>query len=85
MMTVRDMAAREAVARAALYRMNRGIWTSSGCGDVRRSLAAAERVMKRYDHCCGVDSVINNRPSVVDLMSFITRFHELRDLDVIIM
>ena len=35
----------EAIARAALHRLQRGVWTSPGAGDVRRALAACERLV----------------------------------------
>ena len=35
----------QAVARAAEHRLKRGIWTSPGAGDVRRAVAAAERLV----------------------------------------
>lgn len=38
-------AATEAIARTAAHRLARGIWTSSGAGDLRRARAAAERLV----------------------------------------
>lgn len=35
----------EAIARAALHRLQRGVWTSPGAGDIRRALAACERLV----------------------------------------
>ena len=35
----------EAIARAALHRLQRGVWTSPGAGDVRRALVACERLV----------------------------------------
>ena len=35
----------EAIARTAAHRLDRGIWTSPGAGDLRRALAAAERLV----------------------------------------
>ena len=40
-----DTAESEAISRAALHRLQRGIWTSPGAGDIRRSKAAAERAV----------------------------------------
>ena len=35
----------EAIARAAVHRLKRGVWTSPGAGDIRRALAATERLV----------------------------------------
>ena len=35
----------EAIARTARHRLERGIWTSPGAGDIRRALAACERLV----------------------------------------
>ena len=40
-----ESAEAEAIARAARHRLERGIWTSPGAGDLRRALAAAERLV----------------------------------------
>lgn len=39
-----ESAEAEAIARTARHRLERGIWTSPGAGDLRRALAAAERL-----------------------------------------
>ncbi|KAK9909325.1 hypothetical protein WJX75_000539 [Coccomyxa subellipsoidea] len=39
-----DRAELQAIARTAKHRLERGIWTSPGAGDLRRALAAAERL-----------------------------------------
>eukprot|EP00899_Mesostigma_viride_P013612 jgi/Mesvir1/22251/Mv14385-RA.1 len=38
-----------AAARASQWRMNRGIWTSQGGGDMRRCIAACERLIYLFD------------------------------------
>eukprot|EP00897_Mesotaenium_endlicherianum_P009855 jgi/Mesen1/8899/ME000535S08207 len=38
-------AAEQAASRAARYRLQRGIWTTTGFGDLRRALAACERLV----------------------------------------
>lgn len=40
-----DSAEAEAIARTARHRLERGIWTSPGGGDLRRAIAAAERLV----------------------------------------
>lgn len=40
-----DSAELEAINRTAFHRLERGIWTSPGAGDIRRSLAACERMV----------------------------------------
>ena len=40
-----DDAATTAIARTAAHRLARGVWTSSGAGDIRRARAAAERLV----------------------------------------
>jgi hypothetical protein len=40
-----ESAEAEAIARTARHRLERGIWTSPGAGDLRRALAAAERLV----------------------------------------
>lgn len=35
----------QAIARTAAHRLERGVWTSPGAGDIRRALAAAERLV----------------------------------------
>jgi hypothetical protein len=35
----------QVIARAAAHRLERGIWTSPGAGDVRRAIAACERLV----------------------------------------
>lgn len=40
-----DSAEAEAIARTARHRLERGIWTSPGAGDLRRAVAAAERLV----------------------------------------
>jgi hypothetical protein len=35
----------EAIARTARHRLERGIWTSPGAGDIRRAIAACERLV----------------------------------------
>jgi hypothetical protein len=35
----------QAVAKAAAHRLKRGVWTSPGAGDIRRALAATERLV----------------------------------------
>ena len=39
----------EAIARTAKHRLERGIWTSPGAGDVRRAIAAMERLVILLD------------------------------------
>ncbi len=34
----------QAISRVAEHRLARGIWTSPGAGDLRRALAAAQRL-----------------------------------------
>lgn len=41
----------QAVSRAAAHRLKRGIWTSPGAGDLRRAIAAAERLVL-LSHSC---------------------------------
>lgn len=41
----------EAIARTARHRLDRGIWTSPGAGDLRRALAAAERLVLLRPEC----------------------------------
>jgi len=40
-----ESAEAEAIARTARHRLERGIWTSPGAGDLQRALAAAERLV----------------------------------------
>lgn len=35
----------QAIARAAVHRLERGVWTSPGAGDIRRALASCERLV----------------------------------------
>lgn len=43
--TGEEDAATTAIARTAAHRLARGVWTSSGAGDLRRARAAAERLV----------------------------------------
>ena len=59
-------AATTAIARTAAHRLARGVWTSSGAGDLRRARAAAERLVSLLGdaaprercvsdlHCCAI-------------------------------
>lgn len=40
-----ESAESEAIARAAVHRLERGVWTSPGAGDIRRAMAACERLV----------------------------------------
>lgn len=40
-----DSAESEAISRAATHRLERGVWTSPGAGDIRRCIAACERLV----------------------------------------
>ena len=42
-------AALQAIARAAANRLARGVWTSPGAGDIRRAIAACERLVLLVD------------------------------------
>lgn len=41
----------QAVSRAAQHRLRRGIWTSPGAGDIRRAIAACERLVLLTHSC----------------------------------
>jgi len=40
-----ETAEHEAISRCAQHRLNRGIWTSTGGGDLTRAIAACERLV----------------------------------------
>jgi hypothetical protein len=40
-----ESAESEAISRAATHRLERGVWTSPGAGDIRRCIAACERLV----------------------------------------
>lgn len=51
-----ESAESEAIARAAVHRLERGVWTSPGAGDIRRAIAACERLVLLYsDDVCADD------------------------------
>jgi hypothetical protein len=46
-------AAMRAISVVANHRLERGIWTSPGAGDLRRATAACEKLVMLVGGCCG--------------------------------
>jgi hypothetical protein len=49
-------AAMRAISVVANHRLERGIWTSPGAGDLRRSIAAAEKLVLLVGSSAGVET-----------------------------
>ncbi|KAI3424327.1 hypothetical protein D9Q98_009880 [Chlorella vulgaris] len=66
-------AAMQAISRTAKHRLERGIWTSPGGGDIRRALAACERLVL----LCGEQCPLERRDLAV-LYMHVGRFREAK-------
>ncbi|EFN51564.1 expressed protein [Chlorella variabilis] len=62
-----------AISRTARHRLERGIWTSPGGGDIRRALAACERLVL----LCGAQAPLERRDLAV-LYMHVGRFREAK-------
>ncbi|KAL4421748.1 hypothetical protein ABPG77_009731 [Micractinium sp. CCAP 211/92] len=66
-------AAMQAISRTAKHRLERGIWTSPGAGDIRRALAACERLVLLLG-----DSCPQERRDLAVLLMHVGRFTEAK-------
>lgn len=63
-----DSAESEAIARAAVHRLERGVWTSPGAGDIRRAIAACERLVLLYSEDMYTD-INSDRATFLEAMA----------------
>lgn len=68
----------EAIARAALHRLQRGVWTSPGAGDIRRALAACERLVLLNGQGTPKKSQATARRDYAILLLHVGRFEEAK-------
>ena len=61
--TGEEDAATTAIARTAAHRLARGVWTSSGAGDIRRARAAAERLVALLGDSAPRERCVHSRAS----------------------
>ncbi|PSC74794.1 hypothetical protein C2E20_2429 [Micractinium conductrix] len=66
-------AAMQAISRTAKHRLERGIWTSPGAGDMRRALAACERLVLLQGDACPAE-----RRDLAALYMHVGRFREAK-------
>ncbi|KAL4431445.1 hypothetical protein ABPG75_006701 [Micractinium tetrahymenae] len=66
-------AAMQAISRTAKHRLERGIWTSPGAGDIRRAVAACERLVLLLGDSCPLE-----RRDLAVLLMHVGRFREAK-------